>query len=350
MQLQREHLSEIENIASDPAQARNRELLQHVTDLYLRTVDRQSAHDTNAFGDVLDKLAYQLDDGPRANLSERLSILERAPVKLIQKLATDKIDVAKHVLELSPCLDDAFLVDIIRSKSQDHMFAVAGRALLAPLVTDEIVIHGEPYVLYRVTSNPEASFSVQGLEALTANATNNPELGHALGTRPDVSEELRDRIDGHRNEIRPAEFFALDFEGLDELHDANGSSSQTAESEQAPITVAEDDVDEAILLHSAGVNDLEETIVNFAKIASIPPATARYLLLRSEIPALAIICKASRVLPETFAALLKLRMEAQGLNPAIAAPNIERYSNLGIRTAQRLSTMLKMKFAESLSA
>ncbi|MGI9388331.1 MAG: DUF2336 domain-containing protein [Methyloligellaceae bacterium] len=348
MQLPHENQSQTEAIASDPAYARNRDLLQHVTDLFLRTLDQQSADDLDVFGDVLDKLAYQLDSGLRANLSERLAVAERAPVKLVKKLARDTIDVAKHVLELSPCLDDGFLVDIIRAESQDHIFAVAGRPLLPPLVTDEIVIHGEHYVLYRITSNPGAYFSGEGLEALAANAMNNPELGHALGTRSDLPEELKERISGHAAEIRPAEFFALDIEGVGDTDTLMEASHQKGGDADGQDLYAEEDVEETILSYSADLKDIDETAENFAKIVGIPLPSAKYLLTRGAIPGLAIICKANRMKTETFAALLNFRLAAQNLSPANAAPNIERYKNLGIRTAQRLASLMKMKLAQSL--
>lgn len=214
MQPEPENINELKTLASDPSQQQNRALLQHVTDLFMRTLDRQSSGERDVFGDVLEKIAYQLEDNARAMLSGRLAIVDRAPPKLLQRLANDSIEVAKPVLEFSPCLDTSFLVSVVRTKSQDHLFAIAGRPQLMPAVTDEIVIHGEQYVLYRMTSNPNATFSAQGYEALAANAAGNPELGHALGTRPDLPEAMHDRIQGSTSELRPTEFFALDFDNL----------------------------------------------------------------------------------------------------------------------------------------
>ncbi len=350
MQLRRENLAEFGNTAASLSEAKKRALLQHVTDLFLRTLDRQSAGDTEVFGEVLDKIAYQLDDAARTALSEQLSTLDKVPIKLVCQLASDVIQVAKPVLELSPCLDDEFLARTVRTQSQDHIFAVAGRPLLTAIVTDEIVIHGEHYVLYRVTANPGASFSHQGLEALTANAANNRELGHALSTRQDFPQEFKDRIGGSQNEIRPAEFFALDFDKLGSESGGSGLFSEVVDGAQEPITYAEEDVDETILLYSAEVKDLEETSANLAKIAGIPQSNAEYLLLKGEIPALAIVCKASQVKTGTFEALVKFRINLLGLDPSILTPNVERYRNLGIRTAQRLASALKVKLAESLSA
>jgi len=94
-------LTDIESLSNETSSEKRREVLHRVTDLFFHTTEQQEPGDVNAFGNVMERIAYELEIEARAELSERLSKADKAPRQLIRRLAVDDIAVAKPVLERS---------------------------------------------------------------------------------------------------------------------------------------------------------------------------------------------------------------------------------------------------------
>ena len=79
---------------------------------------------------------------------------------MIEHLAwDDEIAVAGTVLANSNRLTTTTLVEIARTKGQDHLFAISGRPNLPEVVTDVIVDRGESRVIRKLADNTSARFS-----------------------------------------------------------------------------------------------------------------------------------------------------------------------------------------------
>ena len=94
--------------------------LWHATDVLVE--GEFSEEQIRIFGEVIARLADEIEEAARAELSRRLAHSSNAPVKVVQMLAfDDSIEVAGPVLQFSPRLDVKSLITNIRSKGQPHL-------------------------------------------------------------------------------------------------------------------------------------------------------------------------------------------------------------------------------------
>ena len=95
-------------ISRGSAESRTR-ALWHTTDLMI--AGRYSDDEIWTFGDVIGRLADEIEVAARAELARRLASFDRAPVNILHKLAfDDSIEVAGPVLQDSSRLEAYALV------------------------------------------------------------------------------------------------------------------------------------------------------------------------------------------------------------------------------------------------
>ncbi len=163
--------------------------LWHATDLLI--AGRYSDDEIWTFGEVIGRLADEIEVAARAQLAERLARNEVAPVNIIQKLAfDDSIDVAGPVLRESTRLDDNALVANAQTKSQPHLLAISQRTSLDDTVTDVLVTRGNQEVVNSVARNGGARFSGFGFLHMIKRAEGDSILAEQLGLRKDIPRHL----------------------------------------------------------------------------------------------------------------------------------------------------------------
>jgi len=167
-------------------------ILQRVTDLFVAGSHRYSGDQIALFDDVLQQLAADIEVEARAKLADRLADVRYAPPKLVRTLAFDNvIEVARPVLIRSEQLTDDDLVENARTKSQEHLLAIAQRLKLSEAVTDVLVERGNTAVLRKVTGNGGAALSEDSFARLITEAKNDKPLAQLVKTREDIPEELK---------------------------------------------------------------------------------------------------------------------------------------------------------------
>jgi len=163
--------------------------LWHATDLLI--AGRYSDDEIWTFGEVIGRLADEIEVAARAQLAERLARNEVAPVNIIQKLAfDDSIDVAGPVLRESTRLDDNALVANAQTKSQPHLLAISQRTSLDDTITDVLVTRGNQEVVNSVARNGGARFSGFGFLHMIKRAEGDSILAEQLGLRNDIPRHL----------------------------------------------------------------------------------------------------------------------------------------------------------------
>ena len=131
--------------------------LWHTTDLMI--AGRYSEDEIWAFGEVVGRLADEIEVAARARLAKRLACFDRAPRNIIHKLAFDNsIEVAGPLLQQSERIETAALVENASSKSQSHLLAISKRKSIEETVTDVLVTRGDQEVVNSVASNNGARF------------------------------------------------------------------------------------------------------------------------------------------------------------------------------------------------
>lgn len=163
--------------------------LWHTTDLLI--AGRYSDDEIWTFGEVIGRLADEIEVAARAQLAKRLARFGNAPINIIHKLAfDDSIDVAGPVLRESERLDAKTLAANARTKSQPHLLAISKRKSLEETVTDVLVTRGNRDVVNSVANNNGARFSGFGFLHMIKRAEGDSILAEQLGLRKDIPRHL----------------------------------------------------------------------------------------------------------------------------------------------------------------
>jgi hypothetical protein len=163
--------------------------LWHTTDLLI--AGRYSEDEIWTFGEVIGRLADEIEVAARAQLARRLARFDKAPVNIIHKLAfDDAIDVAGPILRESERLEDHALVANASLKDQAHLLAISKRKSLQEAVTDVLVRRGDRNVVNSVANNNGARFSDFGFLNMIKRAEGDSILAEQLGLRKDIPRHL----------------------------------------------------------------------------------------------------------------------------------------------------------------
>ena len=183
--------------------------LWHTTDLMI--TGRYSEDEIWTFGEVIGRLADEIEVAARAQLAKRLARFDQAPVNIIHKLAfDDSIEVAGPILRHSVRLEPYALVANVCTKDQSHMLAITERKSLDESVTDVLVTRGDQEVVKSVVKNDGARCSDFGFVHMIQRAEGDSILAEQLGLRKDIprhvfqqliakaSDEVRKRLERER--------------------------------------------------------------------------------------------------------------------------------------------------------
>lgn len=162
-------------------------MLRQITDLFLNEADRLNEEQIGVFDDVLVQLIERIEARTLAEISERLGPIANAPIDLTRNLARhSEIRVARPILTNSGRLTTADLVEIAKTRSQDHLLAISERAQIETAVTDVLLDRGNQAVVHSVAGNSGAKFSENGFATLLKAAETDDKLAEKTGARLDL--------------------------------------------------------------------------------------------------------------------------------------------------------------------
>lgn len=309
-------------LAHEPSSQRRRELLREVTDLFLVTPEDHGAGEMALFDDVMSQLAGEMEEAVKAELSGRIAGAPVAPRNLLRNLAVDaSISVAAPVLADAAGLSDADLLHVAQTRGQDHLRALSRRANVSETVSDAIVERGDDATLGVLLRNNSAHLSRAAQEAAVDRAAVNPDLHEAVVNRQTlpvdllnemyfvVEAKLRNRILERNAEVDPATLEAALAAGRKRVAARDGAlppDYADAEKVIRALKRAKAITPSAL---AAFLRNRETTkfLVALAELSDMDFHTARRILERKELDALAIVCKAAdfdRSLFLTFAVLI----------------------------------------------
>ena len=180
-------LNRVEDAISSGSLGRRAEMLRHVTDLFVIGASQCSDEDVAVFDSVFTRLAAEIETAARALLATRIAPIPNAPPITIRALALDDaIEVAGSVLKQSVRLEDATLVEVAKTKGQEHLLAISQRSALSAAVTDVLVVRGDQMVVLSTAENRGAEFSEAGYTTLVRRAEGDERLGLSVGSRPEI--------------------------------------------------------------------------------------------------------------------------------------------------------------------
>ena len=184
-------LDELElNLAARP-NSRRFTVLQKLTELFLDGADSYSNESISVFDDLMSRLIERIERQALIELSNKLAPVERPPQNVIGQLSQhDDIEIAEPVLRQSPGISERDLVLIAQTKSQNHLYAIAGRAQISKPIADVLVDRGDSRVAGKVASNTGAQFSRWGFSRAVERAETDASVAVAVANRADLPTDL----------------------------------------------------------------------------------------------------------------------------------------------------------------
>lgn len=312
------YLEELDNaILSGTAESRER-ALWHATDLLM--VGRYTDEEIWVFGEIIGRLASEIELAARAKLAAKLSRIDHAPGRLIDTLASDHaIEVAGPVLRYSERIDVRTLVKNANSRSQQHLLAISKRRSIPEPVTDVLVVRGNTEVVQSVAGNAGARLSETGFLNLIKRSENDHVLTESLGLRQDIprhlfqqliakaSDETRKKLERERPELVEA-VDATVADVTASLHSKFGPASSRYYAAKKAVSFRHrlGELQESSILEYALARKLEETIVSLGLLCSLPSDVVERALVGKSREFLLVLARAHRFSWETTKALLFL--------------------------------------------
>ena len=192
------------NGAEEDGPEHDARIFGEVTDLFLSNVGRLGDSQIAAVDGVLAHLIARVEAATVIQLSEALASIDRAPRQTIRQLAFhEQPQVAAPVLRSSSCLSEADLLEIVKSRSQQHLLAICDRKALNEALTDALMRFGDVNVSNALARNSGARFSECGYATLVGRAERDEGLAEKLGVRLDIPGSLlRELIDKVADVVR----------------------------------------------------------------------------------------------------------------------------------------------------
>ncbi|MBO9459828.1 DUF2336 domain-containing protein [Labrenzia sp. R5_0] len=351
------NLAKLADLARDTSAGGRKSLVSMLTDLFVNSGDDRDEQISLLFGDIVLKVLGQLEEETRIILSKRVCKEKDAPRELMVKLAQDEFPVAGPVLENSPALTSADLVEIACSASMEHLGAIAGRETVDKAVTTVLVDRGDTAVLSKVAENQGAEFadasflklvekarSSEAIQAALINRTDLPDAAaHAL--LPFLTEELKERVSalGADSTLvqllaeRAATEVAARAHKLEEAREQSNALIRDVVSKKTKI-------DDAVILFARSDRTAELGML-LAKVSNLPPSAVSQLLFSASDKPLIILCKANGVTAEAYKDILTMRARRLRIGGLELNAAIQRYAALSEDGARRSLETLKQSGA-----
>ncbi len=326
-----------------------RKLLSEITDIFLHGTESHSDTENQYFGDIMEKVAYDLEEQVRIDLAQRLADEDAAPPDLIRRLAKDEIDVATPIIENSSILNDEDLVEIAQTKSQDHLMAMTRRNDISETVSDALVSHGSDEVVEGVVRNSGANISQTTMERVVERSYKSERLQAPILERPDlpfeimqdmfdhVSLELRQKILKQTKEVAPEHLDKMLAEARAKFDRKGKVRGKILSKPELYVQNLEDkgELSEGTLITLIRSNKMPEFLVAFSRLTGVDAATANRLTQDISGEGLAIACKATGFDRSVFSSILMALAHGSKRSISDTYKIINLYDRIELDTAHR---------------
>jgi hypothetical protein len=328
--------------------------LWHTTDLMI--TGRYSEDEIWTFGEVIGRLADEIEVATRAQLAKRLAQFDKAPVNIIHKLAfDDSIEVAGPILQESNRLEPYALVANVCTKDQSHMLAIAKRKSLDESVTDVLVTRGNQEVVKSVANNDGARFSDFGFLHMIKRAEGDSILAEQLGLRKDIprhvfqqliakaSDDVRKRLEHERpTMVDQIQTSVTDVAG--ELQSKFGPVSRTYFVAKRVVTTQhrQGNLNENSISGYARSHKLDEVTIGLSLLCALPGDVIERAVLDKNREMLLILAKALDFSWATTMSLLFLGAKDHRITAKDLKDTENEYNRLNVETSRSV-----LKFYQS---
>jgi uncharacterized protein (DUF2336 family) len=357
-------LDELQATLAHGTVARRVETLRRVTDLFINGAVDFSDEQIGLFDDVFQCLIDHIETSAKALLANRLAPINTAPPLTIRALAYDDlIEVAAPVLSRSERLDDEALIETARNKSQAHLMVISTRRVLSGAVTDVLVLRGNDEVIQSTVNNPGAEFSERGFTRLVDRAEGDDNLATCIGLHPTIPRHLylkliakasvtvRERLEAASPPL-PGDVPTAVREATRLARVAPSAITQeTAISHALVKSLYEDGrLDEHQVAAFAEAGKFDEANAAIAAIANVSVTIAENMMIETRAEGVMILAKVGGLSWSTVKAIINLRDDLSGMEPADLVACKATYERLRPSTAQQVLRFHRMQQAAAPAA
>ena len=366
-------VDEVETAINIGSAEKRLETIKRVTDLFLSSVGNFNSEQIELFDDVLERLIKTIEIRAIADVSARIALAEmsmqlapvaHAPPSIVRRLARhDEIAVAGPVLKESARLSTEDLVEIAKTKGEQHLLAISGRWWLKEVVTDALLARRYPTVSRRIVNNPGARVSAGGFAIVVAQAESDPELAVETGIRVDLPSGLRDQLLRNATEaVRSRLLSRAPPHLFEEIRSAiaavsagvNREMSRVRDFAAAKRFVAllnkNGELNEATLFGFAKQRKYEETVAALAELSQSTIEVIRPLMQSLRDDGLLIPCKVAELSWETVIAVLESRFSTGSMGPHELAKARGQFAGITTENARRLLRFWQVRSSSSPSS
>lgn len=183
---------DIERLLTEPSDTVRAEVAVKVASQYenVELTDRQRELAQDILGFMVHDAAVLV----RESLSKSLSALPGAPRDIVRILARDIDEVAAPILEESPVLTDADLIDIIVKGSAAKQVAIAGRATVSAPVSEALVNTDNRRAVVRLVGNDGAEIADDTMSKVVDRYGDDESIAAPLVRRGDLPVTMIERL------------------------------------------------------------------------------------------------------------------------------------------------------------
>jgi hypothetical protein len=358
-------LSTLIDLAREGSSEKRRELMGHVASLFVAGADRYRDEEIALFNGVLSRLVDLVDDSDKEELSEKLSRIDATPHDLVYKLADERAEIARYMLQYSNVLTMEDLIRFAKVKGQEQLLALSKRAHLEARLTDILLERGEQKVRRSVAANSGAELSAWGTRLLVKIAEKDPVLRESMVCRSDLTPQHFDRLIDQMPEDQSKKVRHLYETNTKLVEDLFHEAGQVVAKSKLDRKRSRLDAKVAIREISLGNRSLNTVFVEYALsnhladlaylLSGIADVDQKYVLnamLRKEADGIAILCRALEIREMEFSAFCKARCSLLGLPANVADNWASTYSTINTQDSQRVLRFIKarLKMMETAAA
>jgi uncharacterized protein (DUF2336 family) len=176
-------------LADDPEDGVRLALAQKIGRLFPSLLDVEQKHLRDLTLETLERLSQDVLPRVRAMLAREIKHLDCVPKAVVQRLARDAEEiVAAPIIEHSPLLEDADLIEIVAAAQANSVLtAVARRKGLSADVADAVAATFDVSAVAALLSNTDASIRTRTMDQIVAQAAEVAEWHGPLVLRAELS-------------------------------------------------------------------------------------------------------------------------------------------------------------------
>jgi uncharacterized protein (DUF2336 family) len=185
-------LADVERLQENPDADARRALALKLGHSYVER--RFDDRERRIADDIVRAIARDVEVEVRKALAQTIASSTDIPQDVALRMAHDVIEVAEPILKASDLLDDDMLVEIVRSRSEDHRVAIAARAVVREPVSAAIVEYAEVRAVSTLAANSGADIAENTMALAVERFGDDDAVAMPLADRPALPLAIAERL------------------------------------------------------------------------------------------------------------------------------------------------------------